>query len=182
MTIQEQISSFAVEYHRPFSREIAASMLGIDPGEAGKAIESLIQSGKLKRISETQPVYVSAFRWSTHALNFTYSREGAERICDIIDQHEIGGIRTLGSYLGKSREFAYRYLIALVSINAVAWLPAGYRVVHRLGKPVLHRMTQGGIPSVKRTYSGHYVVLDRSHLDLVGSEITPGCLSRRKKS
>jgi hypothetical protein len=184
MTIPEQVASFAIEYHRPFTREIAASMLGIDPGEAGNAIDSLVRTGQLKQISSTQPVFVSASRWAnaTRSVGFVYTEEWAAKICDLIEQHEVVGIRGLGLLLGMSREFAYRYLIALVSLGAVVWLPAGYRVVNRLGKPVLHRMTQGGAPSVKRTYKGHYVVVDRSRLAFVGNGIKPGCLSRRKQA
>jgi predicted transcriptional regulator of viral defense system len=184
MTLQEQLASFAIEYHRPFTREIAASMLGVDPGVVGEAITQLVQSGELKRISTSPSVFVSAYRWenATRTVDFVYTEEWAVRICDLLEQHKVVGIRQLGSLLERSREFAYRYLIALVSITAVAWLPVGYRVVHRLGKPVLHRMTQGGIPSDKRVYKGHYVVLDRSRLAFVGTGIKPGCLSRRKQA
>lgn len=153
MTKSALVTNFLDQYRKPFDMETAAGMTGLSK----KVVRPIVTRAKHKgQVKEIEPgIYIRTHheRISNSATSmpcgWKYSVAVGTAILELLERKEIKSVRTLGTALGKSRQYAYIYLEGLASLGAVQWdgsryLPTGKGSVLMIGcqieKGILGRM------------------------------------------
>jgi len=153
MTSRELLQNFISLYHKPFTVEVAASLIDIDQAEVMSLLPEFLKAGKLKRISETEDIFVRCNRYNQklgtpHYRNWVFNITDANQLLNIIEKGRYSGIRAIAQAIGKSRQWVYIYLEALASIGVVDY------------------------------HNYRYVVINRKHLHKIGTKVQKGILKR----
>jgi len=151
MTTRELLQNLIHQFGKPFTVEIAANLTNTDPQEVAKLIPEFLKAGQIKRISDTEDIFVRCNRYSQklgtpHYRNWVFDITDANQLLNAIEKGKYSGIRAIAQDIGKSRQWVYIYLEALASIGVV-----DYR-------------------------SSRYVVIDRKHLHKIGTKVQKGIL------
>jgi hypothetical protein len=134
MTAQDLVINFVIQYRKPFSAEKVAGLTDLEVSEV-EAIFSILQAEHLiKRISTTEPIYVytqriELSRHNSRRTDWSYNLREAGRLLAVLSTKHFISIRTIANEIGKSRQWVFRYLEALASIDAIAYERQGYYAI-----------------------------------------------------
>ena len=134
MTAQELVINCVIQYRKPFSAEKVAGLTDLEVSEV-EAVFSILQAQYLiKRISIQEPIYVytqriEVSRHNSKRTDWIYNLREARRLLAVLSTKHFISIRTIASDIGKSRQWVFRYLEALASIDAIAYDRQGYYAV-----------------------------------------------------
>jgi len=153
MTSRELLQNFISLYHKPFTVEVAASLVDLDQAEVTSLLQEFLQAGQIKRISESEDIFVRCNRYNQklgthHYRNWVFDVKDANQLLNVIEKGRYSGIRALAQAIGKSRQWVYVYLEALASIGVVDY------------------------------HNYRYVVISRKHLHKIGTKVQKGILKR----
>jgi hypothetical protein len=134
MTPQELVINCVIQYKKPFSAEKVAGLTDLEVSEV-EAVFSILQAEQLiKRISATEPIYVytqriEVSRHNSRRTDWIYNLREARKLLAVLSTKHLISIRIIASEIGKSRQWVFRYLEALASIDAIAYDRLGYYAV-----------------------------------------------------
>lgn len=136
MTTRELLQNLINQFTKPFTIEIATNLTGTDSKEVAALIPDFLKAGQIKRISETEEIFVRCHRYNLklgtpHYRNWVFDITAANQLLNIIDQGKYSRIRPIAQAIGKSRKWVYIYLEALASIGVVDYRNYRYVVVNR---------------------------------------------------
>ncbi len=150
MTDNELILNFISQYGRPFNAATIAHITNLSIDVIETQLPELIQSQAIKQIEDSPSIYVRANRYQArigyqHYKGWTFSIADAHRILGILEQGRDKSIRDITRVIGKSRQWVYNYLEALVSIKVVDLRQYIYMVISSQNLPKIGRKVQKGI-------------------------------------
>ena len=153
---KELILNFINQYDRPFNAEVIAQMTRVSKEAVEQLLPELHQSKAIKQIEDSPPIYVRANRYQArigyqHYKGWTFSIADAHMLLDILEQGRYKSIREISVVIGKSRQWVYIYLEALVSIEVVDLRQHVYVVISRQNVPKIGRKVQKGILGLLRS-------------------------------
>jgi hypothetical protein len=154
MNEREIFANFVSQYRKPFDAEAAALSTGIPGHLVNQLIREFMTHDRIKCLCEgANPIYVRFNRYDVrlsapHGL-CPYP-EKAAFLLSFIESGQYQSVRQLAKVVGKSRQWIYLYLEAMLSVGVV------------------------------RVENGFYVAGDKSRLRLVGSTIDKGIIYRVK--
>jgi hypothetical protein len=154
MNEREIFANFVSQFRKPFDAEAVALSTGIPATLVNQLIREFLTHERIKCLCEgVNPIYVRFNRYDVrlsapHGL-CTYP-EKAEHLLSFIEAGQYQSVRQLARDYGKSRQWIYLYLEAMMSVGVV------------------------------RVQNGFYVAGDKSKLRLVGSQIDKGIINREK--
>lgn len=126
MSAARIINNFLNQYRKPYSLEQLSDMTGIHVTTIRPIHATAIEDGKA---SEIQPgIFVSHLSRSSFLCTggWNYDITVARRIIAMLEEKPAYSCRELARRLGRSHEYACRYISALLSIDALAVSPQGY--------------------------------------------------------
>jgi predicted transcriptional regulator len=153
MTPKDLLLNFVRQYKKPFSVESAANLTGLPASEIEQMLPELITENLVKRISETESIYVRCQRYNpivgyNQKGDWKFDPQAASALLDLLDSKQYNSIRVIAKDFGRSRQWVFVYLEALASL---------------------------GIIGVKGRICNYYVIT-RDNLNQIGSQIKPGIL------
>jgi hypothetical protein len=154
MNERELFANFITQFRKPFDARLAGDYLGMPVKVAESMIREFLANGRIKRISETEAIYVLANRFQDHKVlsckgTALFPLNGM-KLLSLLESGEYSSCRKLEKPFGQSRQMVYLYLEALASIGCVGW------------------------------QDGHYIVLSKENLNRLGSNVEKGILARLK--
>lgn len=131
MTPKELVINFVIQYRKPFSAEIVAGMTDLNLSEVETILKGLIKKQMIKCISESQAIYVYAFRNEITKHNqkrsdWVYNLKDCRDLIKLLTNKRLTSVRTIAHEFGKSRQWVFLYLEALASIDALGMDQDGY--------------------------------------------------------
>jgi predicted transcriptional regulator len=156
MTSRELLQNFISLYHKPFTVEVAANLIDINQAEVKSLLPEFLKAGEIKRISETEEIFVRGHRYNQklgtpHYRNWVFNITDANQLLNIIEQNRYSGIRPIAQTIGKSRQWVYIYLEALASIGVVDYRNSRYVVINRKQLYKIGTKVQKGILGTLRS-------------------------------
>jgi hypothetical protein len=156
MTTRELLQNLINQFSKPFTIEIAANLTGTDPNEVATLIPDFLKAGQIKRISETEDIFVRCHRYNQklgtpHYRNWVFDITAANQLLNVIEKGRYSGIRPIAQAIGKSRQWVYIYLEALASIGVVDYRNSRYVVINRKHLHKIGTKVQKGILGTLRS-------------------------------
>ena len=134
MTPQELVINCVIQYRKPFSAEKVAGLTDLEVSKVEAVFSTLQAEHLIKLISATEPIYVytqriEVSRHNSIRTDWIYNLREARRLLAVLSTKHFTSIRTIASEIGKSRQWVFRYLEALASIDAIGYEKQGYYAV-----------------------------------------------------
>jgi len=154
MTEREIFANFVSQYRKPFDAEAVTTSTGIPGDRADQLIREFVTHERIKCLCEgDNPIWVRANRYNIR-LNPPHGLpthpEKAAYLLSFLERGRYQSVRQLAGVVGKSRQWVYLYLEAMMSVGVVG------------------------------VENGFYTVGDKSRLNLVGTRIEKGVINREK--
>lgn len=129
MTARELTRNFATQYRKPFGVDTVRSYTGQSESEIRVAIRDLIREDAIAEISPG--IYLRKREIANSSIpaknnTFCYRAEYARELMGLIGTGRLKSIREVATAWGYSRQFAYLYLEALLSIGVIDVIDRGY--------------------------------------------------------
>lgn len=155
MTTRELLQNLINQFSKPFTIQIAANLTCTDPQEVATLIPDFLKAGQIKRISETEDIFVRCHRYNQklgtpHYRNWVFDITAANQLLNVIEQGKYSGIRAIAQDISKSRQWVYIYLEALASIGVVDYRNCRYVVINRKHLHKIGTNVQKGILRILR--------------------------------
>jgi hypothetical protein len=124
MTSKDLLLNFVRQYKKPFSVESAANMTGLAISEIEANLAILLQEKMIKRISETEAIYVRCQRYNpivgySQKGDWRFDPQAAGALLDLLEKQSYNSIRVIAKDFGRSRQWVFVYLEALASLGIV---------------------------------------------------------------
>jgi hypothetical protein len=154
MNEREIFANFVSQYRKPFDAEAVTMTTGIPASLVNQLLREFVTHERIKCLCEgANPIYVRFNRYDVrlsapHGL-CVYPEKAAD-LLTIIEAGNYHSVRELAKAVGKSRQWVYLYLEAMMTVGVV------------------------------KVVDGYYVAGDKSRLRLVGSQIDKGIIYRVK--
>jgi hypothetical protein len=151
---REIFANFVSQFRKPFDAEAVALSTGIPASLVNQLIREFVTHERIKCLCEgANPIYVRFNRYDVrlsapHGL-CVYPEKAAD-LLTFIEAGQYQSVRQLARDYGKSRQWVYLYLEAMMSVGVV------------------------------KVQNGLYIAGNKSKLRLVGSTIDKGIINREK--
>jgi predicted transcriptional regulator len=115
-----------------FNIDLICECTGVDRDAVQERLNQLIADNVIRKISKYEDIYVTnrgryAAKVSTiHCGNWTFDLKACQDICLMLELSRIKSVRQLAAKMQRSRQWAYLYLEALISVDAVGIRKSGY--------------------------------------------------------
>jgi len=143
MTSKDLVIRFVASSRNFFVIEQIMEGTGLSRRVIKRILNELVAENCVRQISKRDPVYSRDYehtaRISTiHCTDWAYSIEDCEKLMWALDGRYIRSIRSLAAKIGRSRQWVFKYLEALISVDAIGIRKAGYYVtcyenMHKVG-------------------------------------------------
>jgi hypothetical protein len=112
-----------LQYRRPFDAALIAGLTGVDIEAVQHIFTDLESAGQIKCITSTESIYIRANRYtqpsSPDDLPWAVYPEKAIPLLDLIARQPFSNGRKMAQALGKSHQWVYVYLKALMRAGVV---------------------------------------------------------------
>jgi hypothetical protein len=154
MTDREIFANFVSQYRKPFDVDAVSLSTGIPVSMANQLIREFASNARIKCLfGGDNPIWVRVNRFDlrlSQPHGLTPYPEKAAFLLGFIEAGQYQSVRQLAKVVGKSRQWVYLYLEAMLSVDVI------------------------------RVENGFYTVGDKSRLRLVGTRIDKGIINREK--
>ena len=143
MTSKDLVIRFVTSSRNFFVIEQIMECTGLSRRVIKRVLNELVAENCVRQISKRDPIYSRDYehtaRISTiHCTNWAYSIEDCEKLMWSLEDCYIRSIRAIAAKIGRSRQWVFKYLEALISVDAVGIRKAGYYVtcyenMHKVG-------------------------------------------------
>ncbi len=159
MTSKDLVIRFVTSSGSLFGIEEIMECTGLSRRVIKRVLNELVAEKCVKQISKRDPVYVKDYASkirisSIHSTDWAYSIEDCEKVMWALDGRYIKSIRALASNIGRSRQWVFKYLEALISVDAIGIRKAGYYVTCYENIYKVGTIIKKGIISEKRAECG----------------------------
>ncbi len=124
------VDNFLQQWRKPFGVVTICEIAGVSKILAGRVVKEWIEAGNAKEIEPG--IYVvcdrSALSIASDKGDWKYSLENAKLLLSVLPARSI---REAGRKVSRSRQWAFKYLEALMSIGAVTWNGKTYMAMKR---------------------------------------------------
>lgn len=126
------IDRFVDRFVSYFNIDLICECTGVDRDVVQERLNQLIIGNVIRKISKYEDIYVTnrgryATKVSTiHCGNWSFDLKACQDICFLLKISQIKSIRQLAAKMQRSRQWAYLYLEALISVDAVGIRKSGY--------------------------------------------------------
>ena len=126
------IDRFVDRFVSYFNLDLICECTGVDRDVVQERLNQLIMGNVIRRVSKYEDIYVTnrgryATKVSTiHCGNWSFDLKACQDICFLLELSQIKSIRQLAAKMQRSRQWAYLYLEALISVDAVGIRKSGY--------------------------------------------------------
>lgn len=133
MTSKDIVIRFVNSSYSIFGIEDIMACTGFSRRVIKRILNELVAEKCVRQISKRDPIYVKDDDYLTrvstiHSINWIYSIEDCKTLMWALDGKYIKSIRALAAKIGKSRQWVFKYLEALISVEAIGIRKAGYYV------------------------------------------------------
>ncbi|MFA7095896.1 MAG: hypothetical protein WC383_05360 [Gammaproteobacteria bacterium] len=133
--MNELILNFVNQYKHPFTAELAAEMTAIELDQVRPVLADLLADKTIKLISVEEGIYVRSNRYNPIVgygvkSDWRFDQEAALILLDLIEAGNYSSVRKIAAAYGRSRQWVFVYMEALVSIGCIGMSGKTY-LVHR---------------------------------------------------
>ncbi len=133
MTPRDLVLNFVNQYDKPFDAALIANMTGLEIKEVEPIITELLEDKTIKLASKREPIYARSNRFNTNVdrqmrPNWHFDPKAALALINLIERRRFTSIRSIAEVFGRSRQWVFKYLEALISVDAIGIRKAGYYV------------------------------------------------------
>lgn len=136
------VDNFLQQWRKPFGVVTICEMAGVSKILAGRVVKEWIDAGNAKEIEPGIYVVCDRSALSIASEKWMYSLDNALLLLSVLPARSI---REAGRKVSRSRQWAFKYLEALVSIGAVIWNGKAYVGVDKADLGRLGRKIEKGI-------------------------------------
>ena len=154
------IDRFVDRFVSYFNLDLICECTGVDRDVVQERLNQLIMGNVIRRVSKYEDIYVTnrgryATKVSTiHCGNWSFDLKACQDICFLLELSQIKSIRQLAAKMQRSRQWAYLYLEALISVDAVGISKSGYYTKSLSNIFKVGSVIKKGIISEKRAECG----------------------------
>jgi hypothetical protein len=126
------IDRFIDSYPTYFNIDLICECTGVEPEAVQERLKQLVVGNTIKKISKYEDIYIAnRGRYATkvgtiHSGSWIFEIKTCNDICCLLQDNKVKSIRQLASLTKRSRQWAYLYLEALISVDAVGIRKSGY--------------------------------------------------------
>jgi len=126
------IDRFVDRFVSYFNLDLICECTGVDRDVVQERLNQLITGNVIRKVSKYEDIYVTnRGRYNINVAtiycsNWAFDLKACQDICFLLEKSQIKSIRQLASKMQRSRQWAYLYLEALISVDAVGICKSGY--------------------------------------------------------
>lgn len=134
--MSELVLNFINQYKHPFTAELAAEMTAVELDMVEIALADLLADKTIKLISPEEGIYVRSNRYNPIVgygckQDWRFDEQAAAALLDLIERGSYSSVRQIADAYGRSRQWVFVYMEALVSIGCIELKGKYYRVTAR---------------------------------------------------
>lgn len=126
------IDRFVDRFPSYFNLDLICECTGVERDVVQERLNQLIIGNVIRKVSKYEDIYVTnrgryATKVSTiHCGNWSFDLKVCHDICLLLELSQIKSVRQFAAKMQRSRQWAYLYLEALISVDAVSIDKSGY--------------------------------------------------------
>lgn len=154
------INRFIESFPTYFNVDLICECTGAEPEVVQDRLKQLIIGDVIRKISKYEDIYVTnRDRYATkvatiHTGSWVFDIKACQDICCLLDCSKVQSVRQLATLVNRSRQWAYLYLEALISVDAVGINKSGYYTKRISNIFKVGSVIKKGIISEKRAECG----------------------------
>lgn len=134
--MSELVLNFVNQYKHPFTAELAAEMTAVELDLVKIALADLLADKTIKLISPEEGIYVRSNRYNPIVgygckQDWRFDEQAAAALLDLIEGGSYRSVRQIADAYGRSRQWVFVYMEALVSIGCIGISGKLYQVLRK---------------------------------------------------